>query len=278
ADDQHVLDAEVIAAAIDKTIQTTKGDILSATGASTPVRVGVGANDTVLTADSAQASGVKWAAAGGGVDTSGTPVATDYARFTDADTIEGRDKAQMLGDINVADGADVTGSNPPQAHGASVHTNITRELWIPAIGGNVTGGALVTFGKYALVSGGANANEPIISFSVQVPEDFLTFGSVKLVWVSSPAAGNMYWRITAQYAAVGEINNTHTDTPGFGVTATGGTNIFNLQEPANPLALASLAVGDYIGMELNRQGANGLDTLDATAYVMGLLFTYTANQ
>ncbi|KKL75678.1 hypothetical protein LCGC14_2052510, partial [marine sediment metagenome] len=123
ADDQHVLDAEVIAAAIDKTIQTTKGDILSATGASTPVRVGVGANDTVLTADSAQASGVKWATAGGGVDTSGTPVATDYARFTDADTIEGRDKAQMLGDINVADGADVTGSNPPQAHG---HLTVTK--------------------------------------------------------------------------------------------------------------------------------------------------------
>ena len=63
--DQHVLDAEVIAAAIDKTIQTTKGDLVVVTGASTPVRLGVGANDEVLTADSAQASGVKWAAGGG---------------------------------------------------------------------------------------------------------------------------------------------------------------------------------------------------------------------
>ena len=64
--DQHVLDAEVIAAAIDKTIQTTKGDLVVVTGASPPVRLGVGANDTLLTADSAQASGVKWAAAAGG--------------------------------------------------------------------------------------------------------------------------------------------------------------------------------------------------------------------
>ena len=48
---------------------------------------------------------------GGGVDTSGTPVATDYAKFTDADTIEGRDLAQMLGDLGLTNviHADVAG-------------------------------------------------------------------------------------------------------------------------------------------------------------------------
>jgi len=45
---------------------TTKGDIYAATAAATPDRLAVGANDTVLTADSAQATGLKWA----------TPVAT----------------------------------------------------------------------------------------------------------------------------------------------------------------------------------------------------------
>lgn len=47
--------------------------------------------------------------------TTNQPVATDYAKFT-ASGLEGMAKAQILSDINVADGADVTGSNAPQAH------------------------------------------------------------------------------------------------------------------------------------------------------------------
>jgi hypothetical protein len=47
---------------IHPTIVTTKGDIIVATGNASLVRQGVGANGTVLTADSAEADGVKWAA------------------------------------------------------------------------------------------------------------------------------------------------------------------------------------------------------------------------
>jgi len=48
---------------IDKSTLTTKGDLLVATGASTIVRQGVGSDGQVLTADSTQADGVKWATA-----------------------------------------------------------------------------------------------------------------------------------------------------------------------------------------------------------------------
>lgn len=45
---------------------TTKGDILVASGVSQPVRLGVGANDTVLTADSTTGTGLKWATSSSG--------------------------------------------------------------------------------------------------------------------------------------------------------------------------------------------------------------------
>ena len=56
-------------AAIAKTIVDAKGDIIAATAADTVARLAVGANDTVLTADSSTATGLKWAAAGGGATT-----------------------------------------------------------------------------------------------------------------------------------------------------------------------------------------------------------------
>jgi hypothetical protein len=48
-------------AAIAKTIVDAKGDLIGATAADTPARLAVGANGTVLTADSAEATGLKWA-------------------------------------------------------------------------------------------------------------------------------------------------------------------------------------------------------------------------
>ena len=56
-----------VATMVPKTIVDAKGDIIAATAADTVDRLAVGANDTVLTADSSTATGLKWAtpAAGG---------------------------------------------------------------------------------------------------------------------------------------------------------------------------------------------------------------------
>jgi hypothetical protein len=52
--------------AIQNAIVDAKGDIIAATANDTPARLAVGANDTVLTADSSTATGLKWAAPSSG--------------------------------------------------------------------------------------------------------------------------------------------------------------------------------------------------------------------
>ena len=51
---------------IQATTVDAKGDIIAATAADAVARLAVGANDTILTADSSTATGLKWAAAAGG--------------------------------------------------------------------------------------------------------------------------------------------------------------------------------------------------------------------
>jgi len=80
------------AAAIQPTIVDAKGDLIAATAADTVSRLAVGANNTVLTADSSTATGLKWAAvtqavtAVGGAEvlTNQTTTSTSYADLTTA--------------------------------------------------------------------------------------------------------------------------------------------------------------------------------------------------
>ena len=54
---------------IQPTLLTAKGDLISATAASTVARLAVGSNDQILVADSTTATGLKWAAASSGAMT-----------------------------------------------------------------------------------------------------------------------------------------------------------------------------------------------------------------
>lgn len=73
-----------LAAKIAKSIFTAKGSLIASSAAATPVEVVAATNGWVLTLDSAQAAGMKWAASGGGVSGPGSSTAHDLAGFADA--------------------------------------------------------------------------------------------------------------------------------------------------------------------------------------------------
>lgn len=74
-------------AAVAKSIVDAKGDLIAATAADTVSRLAVGANGTVLTADSAQATGMKWAAGSSGALTLITRQAISAAGTTNIDNV-----------------------------------------------------------------------------------------------------------------------------------------------------------------------------------------------
>ena len=73
---------------IQPTLLTTKGDIIVATGNATLVRQGVGTDGQVLTADSAQADGVKWATPATGTTFSGAQATANGTSFSYTQYVE----------------------------------------------------------------------------------------------------------------------------------------------------------------------------------------------
>jgi len=75
--------ALVVASGGTNTTSYTKGDVLIASAGTTLTKLGIGSNTYVLTADSNEATGVKWAAAGGGqLVLIGTAVASGSSTLT----------------------------------------------------------------------------------------------------------------------------------------------------------------------------------------------------
>ncbi|HSX15988.1 MAG TPA: hypothetical protein VLF40_04315 [Candidatus Saccharimonadales bacterium] len=77
--DGTLLAAPTITGAVQQSLFDAKGDLLVATANDTAAKLPVGSNGQVLTADSTQATGVKWATpAAGGVTTPGVYPLTEY--------------------------------------------------------------------------------------------------------------------------------------------------------------------------------------------------------
>lgn len=95
----------------------TKGDILIATDSSTLTKLNVGTNDQVLTADSAEASGVKWATPSSGfsdpMTTRGDIIIRNASNTTD------RLGAGTSGQVLTSDGTDISWQDPTGGSGGA---------------------------------------------------------------------------------------------------------------------------------------------------------------
>jgi len=159
-------------AAIVKTIVDAKGDIIAATAADTVARLAVGANDTVLTADSTTATGLKWAAVAGGgknytlLNSGGTTLS---GSTTTVSGISGKDSLLIL-----IDGASSTST----ASGIGVRFNSDSAANYCWLGNRVTGSSSYNAGGFIGV-GGFNNTEITVGIMSNLAASIIR-GSVRV--------------------------------------------------------------------------------------------------
>lgn len=126
---------------------------------------------------------------------------------------------------------------------------------------------------HRVVTSFADGSTTTAAFSFYVPSDVSSISSIKLVWYSSAASGNMYWNLVTKAAASGEAFALHSDGGDNQTSATGGSDVINVTTvPTDQYNLVN--PGDFVGMTMERLGGNGSDTLNAVVKVIGFLVTF----
>ena len=241
-------------------IWDAKGDLAGGTGADTAVKLAVGTNDQVLTADSAEATGMKWAAAAGGSallvqDESGTvsDAAVDTIRVPDGTLVDNGAGDVSLrtvptGVIGASAYHDAVQSIPASTPTAllmdaekfdtdSIHSvaSNTSRLTVPAgLGGtwHVWG-----FAQLTAVTGQA---------FIEVVKNGSTGVSGRWGHADSAAGYYCVGSIDVELAAGDyiELHMTHTDA---GAVNSGHASVYSVQNAFGMTKLGSGTVGEAIG-------------------------------
>ena len=191
-------------------ILTTKGDIYAATAAATPDRLGVGANNTVLTADSSASTGLKWAtpavsasgltfitgAAFSAVASVSLPTSTFTSTYTNYKLVFNiTSAAGAAAETRFrmrASGTDDTAANYYMGGMTVTYTAVNTAV-------NVNGGTYIPYGSIAAGSGGISSQSTQFEMTLFSPQT-----SSATVFTTMGGRGSWTW--TAQTG----VNNSST--------------------------------------------------------------------
>lgn len=161
----------------------------------------------------------------------------------------------------------------PTSHGHDKHTNITRKLFIGA--GGYTTGSITVWGIWTAIALDPDTDEYAL-FDFKIPEDYLSGGTIKIVYVElNTGANNVVWGALLNHAAAGESYASNPSSDYGNTRAIGQVN--KIQEITTTLSLTSPAKGEYVTVRIKRDANHASDTYIFDWHLIGIVFEYTAN-
>lgn len=151
----------------------------------------------------------------------------------------------------------------------------TRKLWVPATEGyNNTGVNYIQ----SIWKGWEMVDNALCECwgNFRVPTDWISGGNFE-GYVIPGGTGEGYTRMYAQYGALGEAYNTHTNQHVAWSSPAWTANEIELATDLGAVSLASLAAGDIVQLRMLRDATDVIDTIGATCYFLGWVFTYQAD-
>lgn len=294
-----------------------KGDLAVGTGADTAARLAVGSNGQVLTADSAEATGVKW------VTVAGTGDVTAASSFGTDNLIvrsDGTGKGVQSTGITVDDSNNVTGvvgltattvtattSLPTTIElGHASDTTLSRSaagevaiegvivkkvgketIFIPAsamiprsTNGGATGNTELTTNKVMLRTLDFDTTtKEYCGFWVAMPKSWNeSTVTFKAFWTAASGSGGVAWGLAAYSFSDDDAMDTAVSGQQV-VTDTfiAANDMHVTAESSNITIGGTPAEGDATYFELTREVSNGSDTLGVDAKLIGIHIYFTTN-